>query len=151
MLFNGARSVEAYEPRPGTGLRVRIPPRPGIPPPGTESSKDLLIQTGPQRDAAEAERSVEDSTTVDTETRGNHGDNILRLDRDSVKVLAISGVKYKSESLPLNRDYNLSGDTISICFDAWTAKVTVFRRNQDQDQETGQEPIEVDPEIQASS
>ena len=37
VLFNGACSVEAYEPRPGTGLRAaQIPRQPGIPPPGTE-------------------------------------------------------------------------------------------------------------------
>ena len=36
-------------------------------------------------------------------------------------------------------------------FDVPTPKVTVFRGNQNQDQETGQEPVEVDPESQTSS
>ena len=150
VLFDGARSVEAYEPSPGTGLRVRIPPQPGIPPPGTESSKDSLIKTEPRRSAAETERSVQDPAAVDPETQGNQGDSILRLDPQSVQVRAISGVKYESKSLPVNRDHSVSGDTISIRFPALTAKVTVSRRNQGQDLETGQEPVEVAPEIQAS-
>ena len=149
VLFNGARSVEADEP--GPGLRVRIPPRPGIPQPGTESSKDSLIQTEPQRAVGETERSVEDPTTVDPETQGNHGDSILRLDPQSLKVLAISGVKYESKSLPLNRDYKVSAGAVRFHFDVPTPKVTVSRRNQDQNQETGQQPFEVDPEIQTSS
>ena len=149
VLFNGARSVKADEP--GPGLRVRIPPRPGIPQPGTESSKDSLIQTEPHKATAETERSVEDPTTVDPETQGNHGDSILRLDPQSLKVLAISGVKYESKPLPLNRDHHVSGGTIRFNFDVPTPKVTVFRRNQDWDQETRQEPVEVDPESQTSS
>ena len=149
VLFNGARIVEAYEPRPGTGLRVRIPVQPGIPPRGTESSKDSLIKTEPRRSAAETERSVQDPAAVDPETQGNQGDSILRLDPQSVQVRAISGVKYESKSLPVNRDHSVSGDTISIRFPALTAKVTVSRRNQEQ--ETGQEPVKVDPEIQTRS
>ena len=82
VLFNGARSVEADEP--GPGLRVSIPPRAVVPQPGTESSEDSLIQTEPQRATAETEQSVEYPTTVDPETRGNHGDSILRLDRRQV-------------------------------------------------------------------
>ena len=151
VLFNGARSVEADEPRPGTGLRVRIPSRPGIPPPGTESGKDSLIQTEPQRATVETERSVEDPTTVDPESQGNHRDSILRLDPQSLKVFKISGVKYQSNSLPLNRDHRVSAGTIRSHFDSMTAKVTVSRRNQDQDQETGQQPAEVDPKLQTSS
>ena len=151
VLFNGARSVEVYEPRPGTGLRLRMPLQPGIPAPGTVSSQDLLIQTDPQRADGETERSVEDLTTSDPETEGNHGASILRLDPQSVKVLAISGVKYESKSLPLNRDYNVSGGTVRFHFDVPTPKVTVSRGNQDQDQATGQEPVEVDSEIQTSS
>ena len=149
VLFNGARSVEADEP--GPGLRVRIPRRPGIPQPGTESSKDSLIQTEPQRATAETERRVEDPTTVDPETQGNHGNSILRLDPLSLKVLRISGVKYKSNPLPLNRDHHVSAGTIRFHFDVPTPKVTVSRRNQDQDQETGQQPAEVDPKLQTSS
>ena len=128
VLFNGARSVEADEP--GPGLRVRIPRRPGIPQPGTESSKDSLIQTEPQRATAETERRVEDPTTVDPETQGNHGNSILRLDQQSLKVLKISGVKYKSNSLLLNRDHRVSLAPVSVRFDSMTAKVTVLRRNQ---------------------
>ena len=149
VLFNGARSVEADEP--GPGLRVRVPRRPGIPQPGTESSKDSLIQTEPQRADGENLRSVEDPTTVDPETQGNHGDSILRLDPQSLKVLAISGVKYESKALPLNRDYKVSVGTVRFHFDVPTSKVTVSRRNQDQDQETGQQPAEVDPKVQTSS
>ena len=148
VLFS-ARSVEADEP--GPGLRVRIPPRPGIPQLGTESSKDSTIQTEPQGATAETERSVEDPTTVDPETQGNHGDSILRLAPQSLKVLAISGVKYESTSLPVNRDYKVSAGTVRFHFDVPTAKVTVSRRNQDQDQETGQQPAEVEPKLQTSS
>ena len=158
VLFNGAHSVEADGPVPG--LRVRIPARPGIPQPGTESNKESLIQTEPQRATTETEPqrattetepSVEYPTTVDPETQGNHGDSILRLDPQSLKVLRISGVKYESKPLPLNRDHHVSGGTIRFHFDVPTPKVTVFRRNQNQDQETGQEPVEVDPESQTSS
>ena len=151
VLFNGARSVEVYEPRLGTGLRLRMPLQPGIPAPGTVSSQDLLIQTDPQRADGETDRSVEDHTTSDPETEVNHGDSILRLDPQSVKVLAISGVKYESKSLPLNRDYNVSGGTVRFHCDVPTPKVTVSRRNQDPDQATGQEQVEVDSEIQTSS
>ena len=105
-----------------------------------------LIQTEPQRAPTETEPSVEYPTTVDPETQGNHGDSILRLDPQSLKVLRISGVKYASKPLPLNRDHPVSGGTIRFHFDVPTPKVTVFRRNQNQDQETGQEPVEVDPE-----
>ena len=149
VFFNGARSVEADEP--GPGLRVRIPPRPGIPQPGTKSSKDSLTQTEPQRATAETERSVEDPTTVDPETQGNHGHRILRLDPQSLKVIAISGVKYESKALPLNRDHRVSGGTVRFHFDVSTPKVTASSRNQDQDQKTGHEPDEVDPEMQTGS
>ena len=149
VLFNGARSVEADEP--GPGFRVKIPPRPGIPQPGTESSKDALIQTEPQRATAETEQSVEDPTTVDPKTQGNHRDSILRLDPQSLKVLRMSGVKYESNPLPLNRDHQVSAGTIRFHFDVPTPKVTVSRRNQDQDQETGQQPAEVDQKLQTSS
>ena len=138
VLFNGAHSIEAYEPRPGTGLRLRTPIQPGIPPPGTDSSQDLLIQIEPERADGEPERSVEDPATSVPETNGNHGDSILRLDPQSVKVLAISGVKYESKSLTLNRDYNVSGSTIRLHFDVPTPKVTVSRRKQDQNQEAAQ-------------
>ena len=151
VLFDGARSVETHEPRAGTSLRVRIPAQPGIPPLGTESGKDSLIQTEPQRATVETEPSVEDPTTVDPETQGNHGDSILRLDPQSLKILNISGVKYESKPLPLNRDHHVSGGTIRFHFDVPTPKVTVFRRNQNQDQETGQEAVEVDPESETSS
>ena len=148
VLFNGACSVEAYEPRPGTGLRAaQIPRQPGIPLPGTESSKYLLIRTEPQRATAEAQRSVEDPTTVDPETQGNHEDSILKLDQDSVEGLIISRVKYYSK--PLNLTHDISLVTKGISFPAMTAKATVSRRKKDQ--ETGQEPIEVDPEVQTSS
>ena len=53
----------------------------------------------------------------------------------------MSGVKYESKPLPLNRDHHVSGGTIRFHFDVPTPKVTVFRRNQNQDQETGQEPV----------
>ena len=149
VLFNGAHNVEAYES--GTGFRVALPQPPGIPQPGTESSKDSLIQTEPQRAVTEADRNAEDSTTVAPETQGNHGDSILRLDPQSIKVLYISGVQYKSESLPLNRDYHVSAGTINFHVHVPTPEVTVCRRNQGQDQETGQEPVEVDPEMQTNS
>ena len=112
VLFNGACSVEAYEPPHGTsiGFRVGMPLQPGIPPPGTESSQGLVIQTKPQKAVGETERSVEDPKTSDPETQANHGDSILRLDPQSLKVLAISGVKYEYEPLRLNRDYQVSAD-----------------------------------------
>ena len=138
VLFNGAHSVEADGPVPG--LRVRIPPPLGIPQPGTESNKDSLIQTEPQRATTEIEPSVEDPTTVDPETQGNHGDRILRRDPHSLKVLAISGVKYESIALPLNRDHLVPGGTVRFHFDVSTPKVTASSRNQDQDQKTGHEP-----------
>ncbi len=138
VLFNGARSIETYEPSPGTGLRLRMPIQHGIPPPGTESSQDLLIQIEPERADGEPERSVEDPATNAPETKGDHGDSILRLDPHSVKILAISGVKYESKSLTLNRDYNVSGGTVRLHFDVPTPKVTVSRRKQDQNQEAAQ-------------
>ena len=76
-----------------------------------------------------------------------HGDSILRLDRQSLKVLRVSGVKYDSE--PLNVDHYVSLDPIGVRFASPTAKVTVFRRHQYQ--ETGQVPVEVEPDIQTSS
>ena len=145
VLFNGAHSVEADEP--GPGFRVRIPPRPGIPQPGTESSKDSLIQTEPQRATAETEPRVEDPTTVEPETQGNHMDSKLSLDWQSLKVLKLFlGSNIKPKPLPLNRDHRVSAGTIRFHFDVSTPKVTIFRRNQDKDQETGQEPVEVYPE-----
>ena len=147
VLFNGTRSVKADEPVPGH--RVRIPPGPSIPQPGTESSKDSLIQTEPQRATAETEPSVEDPTTGDPETQGNHGDSILRLDPQSLKILQISGVKYESKPLPLNRDHHVSADTARFRFDVPTPKVTVVRRHQYW--ETGQGSVEVEPDIQTSS
>ena len=120
VLFNGARSVEADGPVPG--LRVRIPPRPGIPQPGTEATKDSLIQTEPQRATTKSEPRVEDPTTVDPEAQGNHGDSILRLDPQSLKVLRIAGVKYESKPLSLNRDHHVSAGTIGFHFDVPTPK-----------------------------
>ena len=67
-----------------------------------------------------------------------HGDSMLRLDPHSVKVLAISGVKYESKPPTLNRDYNVSGGTVRLHFDVPTPKVTVSRRKQDQNQEAAQ-------------
>ena len=144
VLFNGAHSVEADGPGPGS--RVTIPKRPGIPQPGTELSKDSLIQTEPQRATTGTESRVEDSTTVEPETLGNHGESILRLDPQSLKVLGMTGVKYTSNLLPLSRDHRVSARTIRFHFDESTPKVTIFRRNQDKDQETGRESIEVAPE-----
>ncbi len=138
VLFNGARSVEAYEPVPGTGLRLKIPLQPGIPPPGTVSSQDLLIQTGPQRASRQTELSVDDPGIGDQESEGSHLHNLLRLDPQSVKVLAISGVKYECQSLPLNRDYNVAAGTVRFHFDVSTPKVTVSRRNRKESLETTQ-------------
>ena len=149
VLFNGAHSVEADEP--GPGFRVRIPPRPGIPQPGTESSKDSLIQTEPQRAIRETELGVEGPTTIDQETPGSHGNSILRLDPQSLKVLAISGVKYEAQALPLNRDHQVSAGAARFYFDIPIAKVTVSRSNENQDQETGQEPVEENTGIQTIS
>ena len=131
VLFNGPSVVEPYEPPPGIGLRVVLPRQPIVPPPGSEPSKDLLIQTEPQGADGETERGVEDPTTSAPEAEGNHGDNILRLDPQSVKVLAISGVKYQSKSLPLNRDYHVSGGTVRFHFDVPTPKVTVSRKSEE--------------------
>ena len=147
VLFNGARSVETHEPRPGTSFRVRIPPQPGIPPPGTESREDLLIQTDPQRADVENQRIVEDPPNSAPETQDSHGDSILRLDRQSLKVLRVSGVRYDSE--PLNLDHYVSLDPVSVRFDSPTAKVTLVRRHPYR--ETGQVPVEVEPDIQTSS
>ena len=144
VLFNGAHSVETHESRPG--FRVTIPTRPGIPQPGTESSKDSLIRTDPQRADGENQQGTGDPPTSDPETQGNHGDSILRLDPQSLKVLGMTGVKYTSNLLPLNRDHRVSARTIRFHFDVSTPKVTIFRQNQDKNQETGQESIEVDPE-----
>ncbi len=151
VLFNGVRSVEADEAGSVPDLRVRMPIQPGVQPPGTESSPGLLIQTEPQRAIRETELGVEDPTTIDQETPGTHGESILRLDPQSLKVLAISGVKYEAQALPLNRDHHVSAGAARFHFGIPIAKVTVSRRNEDQNQETGQEPFEVDPEIQASS
>ena len=151
VLFNHACRVVADEPHPGTSLRVRVRRQPTIPPPGTESNQDLLIQTDPQRAVGETERSAEDPTTNGPETQGSHANSILRFDWQSRKVLEISGIKYKSETRLVNGDYRLPGGTVVFHFDVPTPKVTVSRRNQPQDQETGQEPVEVDPEIQTSS
>ena len=124
VLFNWASSVEANELSPGTVLQVVIPRQPGIPPPGTEPSKDLTIQT---------ERTAEDPTPSDPETRDNHGDDILRLDAQSVKVLRISGVKYESDSFPLQRLYHVSAGAVRFRFDTLTAKVTLSARYQGQE------------------
>ena len=139
VLFNGTCSVEAYEPPPGTsiGFRVRMPLQPRIPPPGTESSQGLVIQTEPQRAVWETERSVEDHTTSDPETQASHGDSILRLDQQSLKVVEISGVKYELNPLTLNRDYNVSVGAARFHFHVPTPEVTVSAKNQDPSQETG--------------
>ena len=42
----------------------------------------------------------------------------------------MSGVKYESNPLPLNRDHQVSAGTIRFHFDVPTPKVTVSRRNQ---------------------
>ena len=135
----------ADEPHPATGLRVRVPRQPTIPSPGTESNQDLLIQTEPQRAAGETERSIEDPRTSGPETQGSHENSILRLNRQSLKVLVISGINYESNSLTLNRDHYVSAGAVGFHFNVPTPKVTVSRRNQAQDQETGQEPVEVAP------
>ena len=128
VLFNGARSVETHEPRPGTSFRVRIPSRPGIPPPGTESREDVIIRTDPQRADVENQRIVEDPPNSAPETQDSHGDSILRLNRQSLKVLRVSGVTYASELL--HSDHYVSLGPVSVRFDSMTAKVTVLRRNQ---------------------
>ena len=122
VLFNGAHSVEADEP--GPGFRVTIPTRPGIPRPGTESSKESLIQTEPQRATTRTEPRVEDPTTVGPQTQGNHGDSILRIDPRTLKVLGIAGVNYTSNLLPLNRDHRVSAGAIRFHFDVSTPKVS---------------------------
>ena len=139
VLFNGACSVEPYEPPLGTsiGFRVRMPLQPRIPPPGTESSQGLVIQTEPQRAVGETERSVENHTTSDPETQAGHGDSILRLDQQSLKVVEISGVKYELNPLTLNRDHSVSAGTERFHFHVPTPEVTVTARDQDPSQETG--------------
>ena len=123
VLFNGARSVEAYEPSPGTDLRLRMPQKPGIPRPGNVSSQDLLIQTDLQRADGETERGEKDPTTSDPGTEDSCGHSMLRLDPRSVKVLSISGVKYESKPIPLNRDFSVSGGIVRFHFDVSTPKV----------------------------
>ena len=151
VLFNHACSVVADESHLAPGLRLTVPRQPTIPSPGTESSQDLLIQTEPQRAVGETERIVENPITGSPETQGSHCNSVLTLDQQSLKVLAISGTKYDHESIPLYRDHSVSAGTVGFHFDLPTPKVTVSRRNQAQDQETGQETVEVDPEIQTSS
>ena len=143
VLFNGSLSVEPCEPQLGYSFAVRMPPRPGIPPPGTESSNDLFIQPDPQGVHGENRRSAEDTVTSDPETQGSHGDNVLRLDRHSLKVLRISGIEYKSERL--NFDHYGSLEPARFHFNVPTLEVTVSRRNQ------AQELTEVAPEMRASS
>ena len=145
VLFNGARSVEAYEPQPGTDLRLKMPVKQGIPPPGTNSSQDLVIQSEPQRAVEETDGIKEEHAISDPETQGSRGDSLLRLDPQSLKVLAISGVKYKSHSVPLNRDYHVSASAVEWSFHIPPAKGTVYRRNQDEDQEPEEESVQVDP------
>ena len=139
VLFNGACSVEPYEPPPGTsiGFRVTMPLQPRIPPPGTEWSQSLVIQTEPQRAVGETERSVEEHTTSDPETQASHGDSTLRLDPQSLKVVEISGVKYDPRPLTLNRDHSVSAGTERLHFHVPTPEVTVTARDQDPSQETG--------------
>ena len=139
VLFNGACSVEPYEPPPGTsiGFRVTMPLQPRIPPPGTEWSQSWVIQTEPQRAVGETERSVEDHTTSDPETQASHGDSTLRLDPQSLKVVEISGVKYDPTPLTLNRDHFVSAGTERFHFHVPTPEVTVTARDQDPSQETG--------------
>ena len=150
VLFNDVRIAEVYQPRPETRFRVKIPPPPVVLLPGTESSEVLTVHSDPQAGDEEDERSVEDPTTGDAETQGGNAYDILRLDRQSLKVLNISGVKYESQPLPLNRDYDVSGGTIRFHFDVSTPKVTVSLRNKDEGQEMGQQPSEADPDVQRS-
>ena len=71
MLFTVPVVSRLMNPVPVFESRYRHGP--GIPQPGTESSKDALIQTEPQRATAETEQSVEDPTTVDPKTQGITG------------------------------------------------------------------------------
>ena len=153
VLFNGSCSVEDYELPRGTaiGFRVWIPLQPGIPPPRTESSQGSIIQTEPQRPVEETEQITEEHTISDLKTQDRHEDSILRLEPQSLKVLAISRVKYESEPLPLNLNYHVSAEIIKSNVEISMPKVTVSRSNENQDQETGQEPVEVDPDIHTSS
>ena len=138
VLFNGACSVEPYEPPPGTsiGFRVTMPLQPRIPPPGTEWSQSWVIQTEPQRAVGETERSVEDHTTSDPETQASHGDSTLRLDPQSLKVVEISGVKYDPKPLTLNRDHNVSAGAVNFRFDLPTPEVTLSTKDHGQSKDT---------------
>ena len=135
VLFNDLRNVRDYGPRPGTktGFRVSIPPRPEVPAPGTESSQDLVIQVAPQRAIGQGKENMEDPMTSGPGIQGSLGDSILSIELQSLKVLAIKGVKYEFESLALRRDHYVSADPARFHLDIPGARVTAHRRNRNQE------------------
>ena len=132
VLFNWASSVGAHQPRPNTGLRVLVPRRPGILPPGTESSKTLVLETRPAEAKGGNEDAVQDSAGNHSEDHGAGENSLLELDVGSIKVVQINRVQPDYETLQVVRIHYVTPDAIRFHFDFPPPQVTVSRRNQSQ-------------------
>ena len=126
VLFAWASSVEAYEPPTNTGLRVVVPRRPGILPPGTEPAKTLVLQTGPAKALGETQGSAEDSAANGSGDHVNSGNPLLNLDIASIKVVQINRVQPEYETLQLRRVHYISA---TAEFGPITGSVTLSVRN----------------------
>ena len=127
VLFNSACNIEAYEPRPGTGLLVVLPRQRGIPPPGTGLKGHLILRTQFVEATGENNGLPEDSTAKDLGEQTNLGNPTLRLDIASLKVINITSVKPKYDPCPLTTVNYISG---TATFPAMTGRVDVSVRNQ---------------------
>ena len=136
VLFNWASGVEDYQPRPSTGLRVVLPTRPGILPPGTEPAKTLVLQTGPVEASRENEGGKEESAPNQPEDHLNDMNSSLEFDFDSIKIVQITRIQPQYETLQLGRVHYVSANPVGWRFDVSTPSVTVCSGNQELDDET---------------
>ena len=126
VLFNHACKVAADDPNPETGIRVRMPRQPPIPPPGTDPNRESTVQTDPPQPREEGQQQDEVVTGDDLAGRQDDRNTTLRLDRESLKFLRISGINHNFETLEKNTLHYL---TLRSTFEPMSSTAILSKRN----------------------
>ena len=126
VLFNRASKVAADDPNTETGTRVIMPPQLTIPPPGTDPNRESTVQTDPPEPSEEDQQQDEVVTSDDLAGRQDDRNTTLRLDRESLKFLQITGVRHEFEELTKNKLHYL---TISATVEPMSSTAVLYVRN----------------------
>ena len=126
VLFNHASRVKRSADESSRGVRITIPRQPTIPPPGTEVKKESIVQTRSPRPQEGSRETPEGASAEDSTEEGDNRVITLELDRNSMKVIRITGVKIQSEPCSLSHILYLTG---KATFGPMTATAEVSKRS----------------------